>query len=40
MRSLSFFRDQLVDGWTRSVMLEQPGLLVEPLQRPQFLLPS
>jgi hypothetical protein len=40
MRVLSFFRDQLLDGRTRRVMLEQPGLLIEPLQRPQLLLSS
>jgi hypothetical protein len=40
MRALSFFRDQFLDGRTRSVMLEQSGLLIEPLQRPQFLLSS
>jgi len=40
MRALSFVRDQLLDGRTGSVVLEQPGLLIEPLQRPQFLLPS
>jgi hypothetical protein len=40
MRALSFFHDQLVNARTCSVMLEQPGLLIEPLQRPQLLLPS
>jgi hypothetical protein len=31
MRSLSFLGDQLLDLMARSVMLEQPGLLIEPL---------
>jgi|HubBroStandDraft_3_1064219.scaffolds.fasta_scaffold491464_2 hypothetical protein len=30
-RALSFYRDQLIDGMTRSVMLEESGLLIEPL---------
>jgi hypothetical protein len=40
MRPLSFLRDQLVNGGTRSVSIEQSGLFIEPPERAQFLLPS
>jgi hypothetical protein len=40
MRPISFVGDQLLDRRTRSLLLQQPGLLIEALQRTQFLLSS
>jgi len=35
-----FFRDQLLDGRTRSISLDQAGLLIQPPERAELLLSS